>query len=57
MIGEHTLAQRYSNAQDLWTGQPLTGEDAREWLRLQFSNPGKVEDIDNADEDLSEMQA
>ena len=29
------MAERYANGQDIWTGEPLIGSDAHDWLRIQ----------------------
>lgn len=30
------FARRYDNGLDLWTGEPLEGEDADSWLQLEY---------------------
>jgi hypothetical protein len=34
-IGQAELQRRYSQGLDLWTGIPLAGDDAADWLALQ----------------------
>ena len=42
------MATRDENAQNIWTGEPLSGEDLKEWRTIQWQreyslaeNPGK----------------
>jgi len=47
------LASRYEQGLDLWTGEPLEGDDAQEWLRIYFGvltkNVARILEVDGND--------
>lgn len=40
------MATRYERGEDLWTGEPLRGDDADQWLEVELGLPMKEDDED-----------
>lgn len=50
-----SMVDRFTNGEDLWTGEPLIGDDADNWIRVQDGTP--EEDPKLTPRELAEIQA
>jgi hypothetical protein len=53
--GVSTLAQLYADGRDFWSGRPLVGRDAQNWLQIQFEEAETRMSEEQADEYLNSL--